>query len=79
MLDIFVCEAFAARALSEPNAFAQSFVVGFAVSGVQRADRVATLDTDRHCRRLVERLYLYASRGRYGDWVAVVVIAFVET
>lgn len=50
MLDIFVGEAFAAWALCETHAFAESLVVGFAVGSIKCADWIATLDTDWHCK-----------------------------
>jgi hypothetical protein len=59
MLDIFVGEAFAAWALCEPHTFAESLVVGFAVGSVKRADWVATLDTDWHCKCLVWSLCVF--------------------
>lgn len=49
MLDVFVREAFAAWTLCEPHTFAESFVIGFAVCGIERTDWVATLNADRHC------------------------------
>lgn len=49
MLDVFVGEAFAAWALRETHTFAESLVVGFAVSCIERTDWIATFDTDGHC------------------------------
>jgi len=48
MLDIFVREAFTARTLGQTHAFAECFVIGFAVCCVERADGIPTFDTNRH-------------------------------
>jgi hypothetical protein len=48
MLDILVGEAFAPWALCESHAFTESLVIGFAVRGIECADRIATLDADWH-------------------------------
>ena len=49
MLDILVRKAFAAWALGQPYALAESLVIGFAVCGVECADRIPTFDAYRHC------------------------------
>jgi len=48
MLDVFVGEALAARALGEPDAFAQRPVIRLAVCRVQLVDRIATFNTYGH-------------------------------
>jgi hypothetical protein len=48
MLDILVGKAFAPWALRESHAFAECLVIGFAVCGIECADRIATLDADWH-------------------------------
>jgi hypothetical protein len=48
MLDIFVGEAFAARALGQADTFARRAIVGFAVSSVEILNRCAAADAYRH-------------------------------
>ncbi len=48
MLDVFVGESFAARALRQPHAFAEAAVVSLAVFVVEALDGVAALDADWH-------------------------------
>jgi len=48
MFDVFVCKAFAARALREPDPFSERAVVGFGVGGVEGFDGVAAFDADGH-------------------------------
>lgn len=48
MLDIFVPEPLAPRALCQPNTLAQGAVVRFAVGGVERAKRISALYTYGH-------------------------------
>lgn len=50
MFHVFVCEAFAARALGQSDPFAQRTVIGFAVGRVQVADRGAAGDAYWHDR-----------------------------
>ena len=49
MLDVLVCEAFAARALGQPHTFAERLVIGLAVCCVERADRIPAFNAYRHC------------------------------
>ncbi len=48
VLDVFVREALAARALREAHALAQRAVVGFAVRRVEASDGIAAGDADGH-------------------------------
>ena len=63
MLDIFVCETLATRALCQANALSQGTVIGLTVCRVQAAYGVPALDTYGHCferflswSKMVERL-----------------------
>lgn len=74
MLDVFVREQLAARALREAHALAQRPVVRLAVRRVQRLDRIAALYADDHCQRrvggdevaLMSPIWTFTVRGR-GD------------
>jgi hypothetical protein len=48
MLDVFVGEAFAARALRQTHAFAKGPIICAAVGAVQMRDRVRAFDADGH-------------------------------
>lgn len=48
MLDVFIRKSFAARALRQPHAFAETAIVGLAVFVVETVDRVAAFDADGH-------------------------------
>lgn len=50
MLDVFVGEALAAWALREADAFAERFVVGFAVGRVEGLDGLRAIYADGHYR-----------------------------
>jgi len=49
MLDVFVCETLATRALCQANALSQSTVIGLTVCRVQAAYGVPALNTYGHC------------------------------
>lgn len=48
MLDVFVGEAFAARALGQADALAEGVIVGLAVGGVEVGDGIGAFDADGH-------------------------------
>jgi hypothetical protein len=48
MLDILVGKAFAPWTLRESYAFSESLIIGFAVRGIECADRIATFNADWH-------------------------------
>lgn len=48
MLDVFVGETLAARALGQADALAERVIVGLAVGGVKVGDGIGAFDADRH-------------------------------